>query len=126
MKLYKPMTTDRDLYEIAKQQGIKIDAIVFKDQLKTLTLARNIILNLESSNHHGSHWTSLFISNDNRPFGFYTDSFGILPPVDVIEFCRDRGIDVLIYNKVQFQDIHSGYCGELSVSMIGLLQSIFD
>jgi hypothetical protein len=120
INIFRPMTTDSDLFKIAKKEKIKLDAVVFKDHLKNLQYATDIIVNLQSSNHNGTHWTALHIE---PTFAFYSDSFGVVPPVEVIELCRDRKINTLLYNKVQYQHIDEGFCGEFSLSFLGLLQS---
>jgi hypothetical protein len=122
---FKPMTTDKDLFKIAKKENIRLDAVVFKDHLKLLdSNVNNIILNLQSSNHDGTHWTALYIGKiDFTNYAFYSDSFGQLPPVEVIQYVKSRKIDILLYNKVQYQHLDEGYCGEFSLIFLGLLQS---
>jgi hypothetical protein len=67
------------------------------------------IINLESSNEgNGSHWTALFVKNNKA---LYCDSFGMLPPEEVIDFVKSNRKMKLCYNEVDIQDLKSELCG---------------
>jgi hypothetical protein len=46
-----------------------------------------------------------------RWFFFYKDSFGVLPPEEVISFCKKIPKSHLAYNDFAFQDIKAETCG---------------
>ena len=46
-----------------------------------------MIINIDSSLNDGTHWTCLFIENDNS---FYFDAFELAPSVKVVNYCIDR------------------------------------
>ena len=58
-----------------------------KDELKKIKSNDcNYIINLESSNDgNGTHWLSLKIENRDC---VYFDSYGMLPPEEIISFCK--------------------------------------
>lgn len=149
---YKPETSNIDLIKIAKAENIKLDAIVFKDELKYLkNNPVNIIINMSSSKHQGTHWTSLYINTNvqnttntttatantttntantttdseelESGIAIYFDSFGIEPPVEVINYVRSKKIKYLFYNRLQYQHTDEGYCGEFSIVFLGIIQT---
>ena len=82
--------------------------VVSKDELTRMKpLNGGYIINLEDSNKKGSHWTALYIYNK---YAIYQDSFGSLPPVEIIRFVRKRNIKIA-YNIDVIQHLESNACG---------------
>jgi hypothetical protein len=105
------MLSNFQLSEIAQDLGIKLPMqnILMKNELKIPKIS-NYIVNLQSDTEgNGTHWTSLIIEKDNA---FYFDSFGALPSLEIIQFCRKRhGKHHLYYNNWIIQDLRSELCG---------------
>ena len=58
----KSMTTDEDLWKLAKRFSIPVNNICFKDKLNdSLPSSGGYIINLADSTTHGSHWVSLWV-----------------------------------------------------------------
>lgn len=77
------------------------------------------ILNLDSIENNGTHWT-LFSNNvDNC---YYFDSFGHRPPKELMEYFQK---DVW-YSTFQLQEIGTKYCGHLCVKLAYLLNTLND
>ena len=108
------MLSNTDVQELCENYGVQLDAVVMKDELKYIQPRNgNFIINLESSTecddtHCGSHWILAVIKNKNC---FYFDSFGVLPPTEVIDFCKRIPDSTLGYNKKHIQHIDADTCG---------------
>lgn len=111
------MTTNIELFELARKNNIKLDHILYKDELPLLPFKNglHIILNLASENHPGTHWTAL-VTNKNKIY--YFDSFGAIPPESVFIFAKNRRI---VYNDYQIQHFNQTDCGQLSLYFLSLL-----
>ena len=111
------MTTNIDLIKMAKKYGIKLDYIIFKDELKNIVFKPNldIILNMSNTKHPGSHWIALHTFKD---LTVYFDSFGVEPPEEVIAFSKGK----LIFNDYQIQHLTSERCGQHSLGFLALMQ----
>jgi hypothetical protein len=48
----------------------------------------------------------------------YVESFGILPPQEVISFCKKRPKSQLGYNDFAFQNIKAEMCGFFAVGLL--------
>jgi hypothetical protein len=82
------MLSNFDLEGLSEHYGFPLNSVVMKDELKSLKPPKNgnYIVNLESStNGNGSHWLALLIRDKKC---FYCDSFGVLPPQEIITFCK--------------------------------------
>lgn len=122
----KPETTSDDLIRLAKLNHIRVDAIVFKDHLKSLPLTTTqIIINLANSGSKGTHWLALSIVSSETAI-FY-DSFGIRPADTIVDFCIDRKIKYLYYNTIEIQKLHDrGGCGEFSLYFLKTVQDTYN
>jgi hypothetical protein len=80
------MLNNFELEYIAQHYNFPL-AVLMKDELVNhKTKTGNYIINLESSSQgNGTHWLSAKIDGKNC---FYMDSFGIIPPQEVIDFCK--------------------------------------
>lgn len=102
-----------ELIQLANKIGLKDELyVVLKNQLNLLPKkAKNIILNLSSDAHKGTHWTALRIEDG---IFIYFDSFGVMPPEEVIKMAK-KYKSKIYYNINQYQHINEGYCGEFSL-----------
>ena len=114
------MTTNIDLINMAKRYNIRLDNIVFKDELAKLNpnKSKYIIINMSSVGHQGTHWLAVGIFKKTL---YYFDSFGVEPPVEVENWAKKNKVKI-VYNDYQIQHLNSIRCGQLSLGFIGLLQ----
>ena len=68
----------------------------------------NYIINLDNEKGIGTHWTALHIRDKQA---IYFDSFGCVPPLNVINFVKQRSKTKLGYNNFIIQDLKSDACG---------------
>lgn len=82
---------------------------VSKDRLKQMKPETGgYIINLQDSTEgFGTHWVSLYLND----ICVYFDSFGMIYPIEVLEFCRRYKKQELIYNPTQIQHIKQECCG---------------
>ena len=94
------MLTNFDLEKIVKNYDVKLIGIYSKNELDKLPIADgNLIINLD--HNIGSHWTAL---NINKNKGIYFDSFGCVPPQNVISFVKQKPNIKFGYNNFIIQD----------------------
>ena len=110
------MLSNFDIEEIANYYNINV-IIVMKDELKNMKpINTNYIVNLESSKDgNGTHWMALKIENKNC---VYLDSYGMLPPEEIITFCKRIPKSHLSYNTKEIQDFKAKTCGFFSIGFI--------
>ncbi len=110
------MLSNFDLEHIAHHYGFPI-SILMKDELVNLKpKSGNYIINLESSTSgNGTHWLSAKIDGKNC---FYQDSFGILPPKEVIDFCKRIPNSRLAFSEIQMQNITTDTCGFFAIGLL--------
>ena len=133
---YKSMTTDEDLWKLAKRFSIPVNSICFKDKLNDNSpSAGGYIINLPDSSTHGTHWTALWLDDpfeaqydrkrssnaSNKSRCAYFDSFGIAPPLAVEEFCRRYGCHKILMSSKQYQSIQSGHCGQYCIDFLAFM-----
>ena len=110
------MTTNIDLWRLAKK--VRLDHIMFKDELVKLTPFNGIavILNMSNQNHKGTHWISFKIIGHVL---YYFDPFGIKPPENVILFAKKNKLRI-VYNDIQVEDLNGNNCGQLNLYFLSL------
>jgi hypothetical protein len=110
------MLTNFDLEEISQHYNFDL-IVVMKDELVNHTpKSGNYIINLQSSYEgNGTHWTMLSIRGKKC---FYQDSFGIISPKEVIQFCKRISNSHLAFSEIQMQNIDSETCGFYSLGII--------
>ena len=108
------ITSDKDLWEICKKYGIKLNGIFSKNLLPTSSLKDGAyIINLQNSNvGNGTHWTCFFIRGNQMA---YFDSFGIDEP-EILEKLDSR-YDYS-ENYKQLQDINDSCCGYFCIAFL--------
>ena len=110
------MLSNFDIEEIANHYNLDVQ-IIMKDELKNMKpINTNYIINLESSTMgNGTHWMALKIQDKNC---VYCDSYGMLPPEEIISFCKRISKSHLSYNTKEIQDINAQTCGFFALAFI--------
>jgi hypothetical protein len=124
MYLNKPFTTGTQLRKMASRLSIPLTAIIHKNQLNNIKpkTGQKFIINMEDSGgiQGGTHWVALSIEKDDVPI--YWDSFAMVPPCEVIDFCkRHNKKKNPIYGDKQIQNIKSGYCGQYCILFLNTI-----
>jgi hypothetical protein len=86
-----------------------------KDQIPNIRPYQWAVVNMQSSNEgdkKGTHWVCVYVDNLSI---IYLDSFGIVPPLEIIDLAKDKKI---YYNEKQLQDEDSSCCGYFCVACI--------
>ena len=111
------MLTNFDIENISEHYGFTLNAVVMKDELKTLSPKNgNYIVNLESSSQgDGTHWLCCVVRGKQC---FYLDPFGVLPPTEVIDFCRRIPKSHLAYSTFEIQNINAETCGWFGCALL--------
>ena len=81
------------------------------------------ILNHDISSNNGTHWTCLFVKNG---VAFYLDSFGLDPPLEILDYCKGLERYCSTYKIQQYDEV---ICGHYSIFMLHSLSkgdSFFD
>lgn len=92
-----------------------------RDELPRGKASRNecLVLNIDHSSNDGTHWTCLFIDNDD--VSYYFDSFGLPPPLEVLEYCsngRER-----FYSSFKVQEPDDVICGHYCIYTLARLSA---
>jgi hypothetical protein len=95
-----------------------------KDKLKDIKNPQlgNYIINLENSVDKkgkpldGTHWLGLKIFSNGV---FYFDSFGVIYPNEIYDFCKRLLPNMSIhYNKIDYQNLNSTCCGQFVIHFL--------
>lgn len=110
------LTTNTQLTHWAAKYSIPLRAIVSKDQLYFQPLKQGgYIINMQDSREGaGTHWVAIWLDEDRHNPTCYFDSFGIDPPLAIIDFMRQWNKKFIISDK-EIQNINSGFCGQYSL-----------
>ena len=91
-----------------------------RDELNDVPFPENgsFILNTDSSDNDGTHWTCLYIKNvDIKNVScIYFDPYGLPPPTEVLEFCKSASDR--IYSSFPIQNLNSVLCGHFSAYVL--------
>lgn len=110
-------TTDKQLWHLADKLNIPLNEICFKNELCTeMPFYGGYIINMANSDSQGTHWISCWLENRNESCCYF-DSFGIEPPIEVIEFCNRWNHNILLSEK-EIQNINSGHCGQYCIDFL--------
>ncbi len=104
------MLTNVDITEIADNYGFQLSGVYMKDELRNIPAkSGNYVINLQSSSEgNGTHWVALAIQGKNC---LYSDSFGITPPTEVIQFCKRIKGSHLAFSEMESQHLNASTCG---------------
>ena len=110
------MLSNFDLEKICKFYKLPIVSISMKDELPSTIKDGCYIVNMQSSSQgNGTHWVALFVYKFNA---FYFDSFGGLPPNEIMKFVKKRNNCHLFYNNWIIQNIKSSQCGWYCIAFL--------
>ena len=110
------MLSNFDIEKICKFYKLPLIAITMKDELPRIVKNGCYVINMQSSTQgNGTHWVALFIYKTNA---FYFDSFGGLPPTEIMKFVKKRKECHLYYNNWIIQNLKSSHCGWYSISFL--------
>jgi len=110
------MLSNFDLEHIAQHYGFPLSVLMKDELVNHKPKSGNYIINLESSSQgNGTHWLSLFVRNKQC---FYQDSFGIIPPKEVIDFCKRIPNSRLAFSEIQMQNINTETCGFFAIGLL--------
>ena len=115
------MLSNFDIENIANYYTIPL-VVLMKDELKKIKSNDcNYIINLESSNDgNGTHWLALKIENRDC---VYFDSYGMLPPEEIIPFCKRIQKSHMSYNTKEIQDLSAQTCGFYAMAFLIFLNN---
>jgi hypothetical protein len=124
-KLFTSETTDQQLYRLALLVGIKLEPIVFKDELIHLPKPKrssNYIINLGTTDTGGTHWVALYIEINRKIkvayyFNSFSDFYGKIP-IEVMSFIKRIGAILYVSNDISIQNPRRGFCGEYSIDFL--------
>ena len=108
-------TSNFQLKEITKNNGIALDEVIMKDNLKNIKKKQklSIILNLQSSDvGYGTHWVAIW---RNKNVFCYFDSFGTPAPIEVIKYAKPLTI---AYSNFIVQSLGSDECGLFCIAFL--------
>lgn len=116
-KLLRSETSDIQLKELANRLCVRLEPIVFKDELHNLKIPTekrlyNYLIHLRDP----AHWVSLVIDNKNHKayyFNSFSYEFGGIP-FEIIDFVK-RSNSILYESDIPIQDPNRGYCGPYAV-----------
>jgi|HubBroStandDraft_4_1064222.scaffolds.fasta_scaffold514742_2 hypothetical protein len=73
---------------------------------------QSLIINLDPGYHRGgTHWTSLRYSSESPYIAFYKDSFGMVPPDNIIKSVHNSGRHIIYGNNI-YQKLKEQNCGK--------------
>ena len=105
--------TNIQLTDLADKMGLPLNDILMRDEMNELKDGGFYIINLDTSNNNGTHWTALYF----HPLqSYYCDSFGFVPPLEV-----EQRIKPYLYNNKDIQDFNSEACGYYCLAFIKFL-----
>ena len=74
-----------------------------------------MVINIDHSSNEGTHWTCLFIKNK---VGFYFDSYGFEPTLEVIEYCNAATLSTRYYSSYPIQKMNEVICGHYCIYVL--------
>ena len=114
------MLTNIDLEQLCHHYGVPLQVCCMRNELPDKIKDGHYIINLDSSNHSsGTHWTALTIHGKEAA---YFDSFGALPCVELIAFCKKRHGMKMVFNNWVIQDLDSDNCGSFCLALLLFLK----
>ena len=91
---------------------------------KNIKAGQSIVINLDNSNGNGTHWVALFMDKEKLN---YFDSFGLLPPQELVDLYHNKM--KIVHSTQQFQPMQNTNCGAYAVYFIREMASgtsVFD
>ena len=107
------VTSDQDLFNAARELGIKLDAVTLRTQNpRRYAPGSSSVKNMSDGADGGTHWCALYKlpRRQGKDDCVYCDSFGLPPPEEFVATAK-RDKDEMYYNLMQIQDMRSQACG---------------
>lgn len=83
---------------------------------KKIKINESGIVNLDSKEHEGSHWTAY---KKNKSYVIYFDSYGNLkPPLELLKYFNSNGKVNIFYTYETKQKFNTDNCGQLSLEFL--------
>ncbi len=115
------MLSNFDIEKICKFYRLPLVAITMKDDLPSTINDGCYVINMQSTHQgNGTHWVALFVS---KTTAYYFDSFGGLPPNELMAFVKKRKGCHLYYNNWIIQDLKSDKCGWFCIAFLLHMQN---
>ena len=110
------MLSNFDIEKLCKFYRLNLIAICMKDEMPTVVKDGCYVINMQSSTQgNGTHWIALYIYKSNA---FYFDSFGAVPPNEVLAFVKKKKGCHLYYNNWIIQNLNSQDCGWYCIAFL--------
>ena len=105
--------SDLNIRNYVEKLKLPLENILMRDEIKDNLGVGFYIINLDTSNNEGTHWTACY----SHPLkSCYFDSYGFLPPLEL-----ENKIKPFIYNNKDIQDWNSDACGWFCIAFIKFL-----
>ena len=105
--------SDLNIRNYVEKLKLPLENILMRDEIKDNLHVGFYIINLDTSNNEGTHWTVCYA----HPLkSYYFDSYGFLPPLEL-----ERKIKPFLYNDKDIQDWNSEACGWFCIAFIKFL-----
>lgn len=119
-------STNYQLFNLCKRLNIPLMDICSKNKLRYPIDGAYIINMQDDDDGNGTHWVALWLNTDNNSekHAYYFDSFGLAPPLAVLEFCKQFGCKHITSSTKQVQSINSGYCGAYCVNFLHNMSNV--
>jgi hypothetical protein len=112
-------SSNYDLIDVCNKLNIPLNGIYCKDELDDLRKKNGcFIINMmdeKDALKMTGHWVAFY---KNKKYSVYFDSFGCVPPNDVIEYIYNDGLRKIYYCHQQIQDLNHDYCGYICVMFL--------
>jgi len=110
------MLSNFELFDMSKTYKVKLDDVVYKNDLKKINMKTNmnVIINLDNNSvkSKGTHWVC-YVKRKNDML--YFDSFGAGPPLEVLQYSKGLRKS---YNEYIVQDLDSSRCGSYCFALL--------
>jgi hypothetical protein len=107
--------SDLNIIDFTKKLKLPLENILMRDEIKDNLNVGFYIINLDTSDNEGTHWTAVY----SHPLkSYYFDSYGFIPPIEL-----EVKIKPFIYNDKDIQDWNSDACGWFCIAFIKFLHN---
>lgn len=115
-KIFYKSLTNLDIKKLNQDKYFR--GCFMRDELKNISpkLNESGVLNLDTSNNKGTHWTCWMKKNN---LIIYFDSYGLVPPPEILTyFKKSKDYKGVFYNNTIVQPDNSVICGHLCLYIL--------
>ena len=105
------MSSNFDLIDWAKQLNIKL-IVCSRDNIPRKLTKSYYIVNMSNEKDDGTHWVAFSFGYKSN---FYFDSFGVLPPNEIISALKHNKNNLYHLSHNDIQNLSSDYCGHFCI-----------